>query len=248
MDDDEWIFDLIEKFRKSFRRLYSDHPPRDERELYVTEVLYCPRKAFLNYTLNARFKPNVAMIEGTIHHMAVPDLDFWRGKDARFEVPVKYKVDDFVVSGRVDVVAMKPDQTWEVYEFKFPARLGNENVEPTYLMQGNAYAFMLDDYVGYSVTDVYVVEVAMDRFRDEIDVRVLYTKPNREMFDAFLKKARYLIECIKNQELPEGPEFEWECNKCPYNIICNKIKPSEPSAFDLTHGTVIDTNGGGDSV
>jgi len=210
---------LEEEIRDAFYNIENNHKERSPKEIYVTEVLWCPRKAYFNYVFNARPRRNLAMVLGTIYHGAIQKLPFWEGKSARFETGTfRYEYRGFYITGRPDVITEDPKAIWE---FKFPYKVGNEATKPKYLMQLNTYLTVLDYDLGY------LVEVEFS-WKDK-DIVVAVTEQNRDdkLFHEFLKRADVIIDAIENQKIPPKTELSWECKDCPYKIICDMFDNEE---------------------
>jgi len=137
----------------------------------------------------------------------------FQGTDAVFEWEMRQPLKDgYVLSGKADVIY---DKT--VYEFKFTRRLESRDLDPLYFAQANAYAVMAD-YRWF-----YVVKV----HRDTYDVRVLEGEADRDAFEALKQRALLIIDCLENNTIPPGPERDWECKNCVYNIICSNLKEEQ---------------------
>ena len=187
-----------------------DVRPRNPGDIYVTEVTNCLRRAFFNIVFNAHPLPrdSSAVLIGKALHELLPKVlgNVFRG--AEYEVPVEHSIGGgWVLRGRID---MLHDNV--VYEFKF----GNPETEakPLYIMQANAYANMVG-------ADRYWL-VIIDRRR--LIVEAIPGARDERLWEETLRRVNLLISSIKKDIPPRGPDVPWECDNCPYNIICRRYR------------------------
>jgi len=204
------------ELKESFYNIGNSYKDRGHKELYVTEILWCPRKAYFSYVFNARPRKNMPMVLGTIYHEAIRKLSFWEGREAKFEAETfAYKYRGYYITGRPDVITENPKAIWE---FKFPYRVGNESVIPKYLMQLNTYLVAL----GYDLG--YLVEVEFSWKNKDIIVSVTEHHKDNDLFDEFLGRADVIIDAIESGEIPPRTELAWECKDCQFKPICDRLR------------------------
>lgn len=203
--------EFAEFIKQSFFRLLER--PRTPKSIHVSALPFCLRKEFFNLKFNANPEPVPAMIAGKINHLAIRFLDIFSDDDA-FEVELTCELKDgYRLSGRADVITAKN----VVYEFKFTKRLDSEELDPLYFAQANAYAVMA------GCDRFYLVKV----HRDTYDVKVLEGEASKEAFNALKQRAFLLIDCLKRNVIPDGPERDWECRNCVYNVVCSNLKEEQ---------------------
>jgi len=200
--------DIADRIRSSFFSLFERE--RSPNSIHISALPFCLRKEYFNIQFHANQTPTPAMVSGKIHHLSIRHLDYFKGKDAHFEVELKAPLtDDWILSGRADAIAGRT-----LYEFKFSRRLDGRELDLFYFAQANAYAVMAG-------CDSYAL-VKVDR--NTYDVRALEGEPDRSAFNVLKERALTLVECLKVGKIPEGPEQEWECKNCAYSVICRRIR------------------------
>jgi len=186
-----------------------DLRPRNPGDIYVTEVTNCLRKAFFNIVFNAHpITANSSVLIGKALHELLPKVLGNTFRGAEYEVPVEHSLGGgWVLKGRID---MLHDNV--VYEFKF----GNPETDakPMYIMQANAYAKMVG-------AEMYWL-IIVDKRRLVVEATPGY--PDEKLWQETLHRANILISSIKKELPPRGPDVAWECDNCPYNIICRKYR------------------------
>ncbi|RLI44945.1 hypothetical protein DRO69_06230 [Candidatus Bathyarchaeota archaeon] len=196
------IDELRRKIRQAF--IMFDVKPRNPYEIYVTEAVGCLRRAFFNIKFNANpVLESADVIMGKLVHLALPKVL----KDivnAEFEVPLGYNISGpWVLSGRAD--AMDADM---VYEFKFSSPYSD--AKPIYFMQANAYAVMAE-------RPMFAL-VIIDKKTFDVDIMV--SEADVKGFNAVVERAKTIISCVERNEVPPGPDYDWQCKNCPYALIC----------------------------
>ncbi len=201
-----------EAIKSSFFSLFSRQ--RTPNHIHVSALPFCLRKEYFNVRFNADPLPNAKMVKGKIMHHILKELDCFP-PECTFEQEVGLKLDEiYTISGRVDAY------DWErciVYEFKFTSRKNSIELDPFYLAQANLYAHLL------KAEKVALVKVNLNTF----DVDVITADYDENAAKMLIQRAYTIIDCIKNNKLPHGPEREWECKNCPYNIVCSRLKQEE---------------------
>ena len=199
-----------------------DYRPRRPTDIYVTDVVVCPRRAFFNLRFNANpMVSNPKAVAGKAMHMLVQQALKSRYPNAVFEVSCQYPLDDgYVLVGRADMIDGDT-----VYEFKFSSR--HNRAEPMYYAQLNCYLNMLNLNNG--------VLVIIDR--NSFEVECLPLERDEQAFDMLVSEANEIVKLVelarKGEKVrpPHGPRWEWECKGCIYKIICphfKEVKNGEP--------------------
>jgi len=203
--------ELENKIKQSFFNLLER--PRTPGSIHVSALPFCLRKEFFNIKFNANPQPNPSMVSGKIHHLALRHLDFLDG--AEFEVELEYELKrGYKLTGRVDAINVN---LRTVYEFKFTKRIDSQELDPLYFAQANAYAVMAE------CPWFYLVKVDKNSF----DVKVLEGEADANAFTAMEQRALQIVDCLENNVIPPGPEREWECKNCVYNVVCSNLKEEQ---------------------
>ena len=207
-----WNMEELEnKIKQSFFNLLER--PRTPGSIHVSALPFCLRREFFNIKFNANPQPNSNMVSGKIHHLALRYLDVFDG--AEFEVEVSEELKSgYRLSGRVDIVCRG---IGVIYEFKFTKRANSQELDPLYFAQANAYAVMC------GCEKFYLVKV----HRDTLDVRIIEGEADRDAFNVLKQRALQVIDCLENNVIPFGPERDWECKNCVYNIVCKNLKEEQ---------------------
>lgn len=201
-----------EAIKSSFFSLFSRQ--RTPNHIHVSALPFCLRKEFFNVRFNADPLPNAAMVKGRIMHNVLKDLNCF-SNSCEFEVELRHPLTDvYVLSGRADVIDY--DESI-VYEFKFTRRKNSIELDPFYLAQANLYAYLA------TVSKAAVVKINLDTF----DVSILQAECSEDAAKSLINRALEIVRCLESNMLPAGPEREWECKNCPYNIVCSRLKQEE---------------------
>jgi len=195
------------KIRQSF--FYLLPYEREPQSISISSLPWCLRRAYFNILFNANPNPTPKMIRGKIMHYALQEMPCFKG--CKFELKIERPLrNGWKLLGHIDVY--DPDEKI-VYEFKFTDKLDNHVVDPFYFAQANAYAVLMDADL------FFLVKVNPNTF----DVLVLYGEPDKDAFTALRDRALLILDCIESEQLPPGPEQEWECKNCVYNVVCSRL-------------------------
>jgi len=194
--------------------IYWDYHPRRPTDIYVTDMVLCPRRAFFN----AKFNANPIVMEarafiGKCVHAVLPQILKSRYPNAVFEVSCQYPLDEgYVLLGRADMVDADC-----VYEFKFTSAYSG--AKELYFAQANAYANML----GCGKFKVVIID------RNKLDVVVLEGEKDEEAFRKVVDVANEIVKCLQYKdeeivELPQKSPWSWACEHCTYKMICRAME------------------------
>jgi len=186
-----------------------DRRPRRPTDIYVTDVVVCPRRAFFNLKFNADpVATDIKAITGKAMHMLLERALKSRYPDAVFEVPCQYPLSGgYVLVGRADMVAGDT-----VYEFKYTSMYGE--AKEAYFIQANCYANMLD----CSKFKVVIID------RNKLEVTILESERSEDAFMKVVDQCERLIKALQNDELPQKSPWSWPCERCAYKIICGRLQ------------------------
>ena len=203
--------DLAEQIKQSFFNIlpYEQRP----NAISISSLPFCLRRPFFNLKFNANPLPNARMIRGKIMHYVLSEMQMFKGCVFEDEV-IDVLKNSYLLIGHVDV--------WDeinglVYEFKFTSRVDSGELDGFYFAQANAYAVLK------SASGFYLVKVNPNTF----DVRVLEGTPDESAYQALKQRALLLIDCLESNTIPDGPERDWECKNCVYNIVCSNLKDEQ---------------------
>ena len=193
---------------------------REPFTIYLTECIGCPRKLYLNLLLNAAPKPRPIMVLGRLLHEAMYKIIAKALQDEVVEVAVepvyKYPLDDtWTLVAEPDLVVKFKDGDVVVIEIK-TTKIEKKVAEALYYAQLKAYLYLVDASVGYLVI--------LDR--ETFDIEVLEVPKDdscRILFENCVKVAKEVLNYLRNEVLPPGPKFNFECNMCVYRSICKHI-------------------------
>ena len=201
--------DLAQTLRHLFLLYFKR--PRLGNEIYVTEAIGCPRKAFFNIRFNADpVWPNSLMIRGKLMHALLDEILKPLG-NFKYEVEVTEPLNgDWILVGKADVFNPEANEVWE---FKFVKGLKDRAVDVIYMSQVNTYACMLG-------AKSYKLILVDPRFR----VEVLDGSPDRQAYEVVIDRAKMILEYVEREQIPDGPLFDFECRNCPWKVVCSRLK------------------------
>jgi CRISPR/Cas system-associated exonuclease Cas4 (RecB family) len=204
--------EIAQKIKSIF--LNFDRREREDGAIHVSDLTGCMRRAFFNIHFNAQPRPNGAMLQGKLFHIALEKVlssdDCFA--NAEFEVECSCDLGNgWKLKGRADVVT---DEA--VYEFKFTRGAKYNQASTMYFAQLSAYLRMINRSKGYLV----LVD------RETFDVQVLEVSEIEDLWNAVLQDANILVDHLRRGSIPlyKSPLFSWECNHCAWNIICPNLK------------------------
>lgn len=172
-------------------------------KIYITDLAYCPRKAFFSYFYKPKRYYSYSY-ENKIHKIILNKLE-QDGYD--IEVPVSLRVGEFKLVGRVDAVAddhIVEVKTVKEFDFK---------VKDYWLAQVNMYMHILN----LSKAKLIIVE------RSTGNVFSTNINYNQEKALCLLDVAYQVVDAIKSKNFKNLPKQTENCAHCSFNIICNII-------------------------
>jgi len=202
------------KFKEGVFGLFQQRPYR-ENHYGVSELLYCPLKAFYCRKSGERSKPNGKMLHGILIHEKLEDMmkTSMPNESIEYEKECTHEIvtgsgDKIHIDGRCDGISGT-----HIYELK----LTNSNPEryqtpPAYVLQANAYCHMLNR-TNYALLTV---------FHPSLQVKVTEGVVDHLLFPSLVVRCTDLHEALKtdNSELLEGPRYYWECKFCGFQGSC----------------------------
>ena len=176
----------------------------------VSELIYCPRKAYLYRKYGVVPKANGKMLAGTLVHEKLPEIlkNIKEFKGAKFEQEARVVLDDITIVGHADIVTKDC-----VYEFKFSAaKLTKDEYPIHFVMQANAYAAMFNKPKwAVIVTNSYSLKTTIMR-----------GKKDPIAFDMIKETAQLIDHALKYNLKLDGPKYKWECRYCDVIKECRE--------------------------
>jgi CRISPR/Cas system-associated exonuclease Cas4 (RecB family) len=180
---------------------------RGEKEIYVTDVAKCLRKAYYSIVRPKEIAPQ-ALVGRLLHEAFARNLQ--QSLPLFFEVGFALGLENgWVLKGRCDAIACDV-----VYEFKFTRSISKAKENAGYYLQLQLYCYAFRAKKGYLVL--------IDR--DTFDMEFVEVQPDAYVAEKLIDDAKYLCECLEKREAPEklSPRFDGECEYCDYADLCFK--------------------------
>ncbi len=192
---------------------------------YPSEIGRCLRNLYYSYKYPVKVKPRLLKIfelGNIMHDFVVKVLKSEKIPEIELidsEIPIELKVDDFVISGRIDdLILLKTDNRKILVEVKSCKDIRSIN-KPQ-----NSHMIQLQFYM--HVTGI------KEGILLYIDKTTLETKSFKLEYDAFwaeliIERFRKLHRALVNDKLPLPEakiveEIRWMCNFCEYKEKCEK--------------------------
>jgi CRISPR/Cas system-associated exonuclease Cas4 (RecB family) len=205
--------DILKRYLNDLLVLY-DLKQRGFKEIYVTEIIGCQRKAWFRIFYNANPLPTPPMLLGKLLHIAMQNIlnsnNYF--KNCKFEVECSSDLGNgWKLKGRADVVL---DDA--VLEFKFTKSPQFNKARDMYYIQTSIYCTLLEKPQGFLIM--------IDKNKFVIDV--IRVEPSKELFDESIKRAQKIIEAVESKTIPqdESPRYPFECDHCEWKIFCKDNK------------------------
>jgi CRISPR/Cas system-associated exonuclease Cas4 (RecB family) len=179
---------------------------RGEREIYVTDVTKCLKKAYYSILRPKEIAPQA--ISGRLLHEAFA-RNLQQSLPLFFEVGFAFGLENgWVLRGRCDAIAGDA-----VYEFKFTRSIGKAKENAGYYLQLQLYCYAFRAKKGYLVL--------IDR--ETFDMEFVEIQPDIYVAEKLIEDAKYLCECLEKREIPKklSPRFDGECEFCDYVELCS---------------------------
>ena len=193
---------------------------REPHKLHVSDLLYCPRKAFFNMTFAANPIPTGRQIIGKILHRYIQEIiqnEIMPNYKVETEVELEYPVDETrKVVGRADIIIHNTGTMIEIKTTK-GGLIHNEEMKATAYQQANIYAYMYQHQHSRPIKEIVLLIIKAD---NPTEITQHTHTPDSNSAKAALETAKDLFKMIEQKIVPPGPKFTWECKQCTYNIIC----------------------------
>jgi CRISPR/Cas system-associated exonuclease Cas4 (RecB family) len=207
--------------------LYRKSRPKGVGRYYPSEAGNCLRKVWYSYKYPKDIDPEKRKIfemGNILHDFVVEVLKSEKTPSVRLlesEVPFTLKVDDFLISGRVDtVIVVKLDGKKYVVEVKSTRFLFDEPQKHN-IMQLQFYMHALKIHNGM----LLYIE------KNSLQSKVFEIKFDQEIVNKVLERFRKLHKCLVENVLPlpeariNKDEMDWMCKLCEYRDRCFEETP-----------------------
>jgi len=182
---------------------------RTDREIHVTDLVYCLRKAYFrlkDVKADIPDSKRLLFTAGRAHHEILEVL-----KDK--EVPVKV----YDIKGTIDMVKHR-----EVCGAYVPIEIKTtrgKTIQPHWIIQLGFYCTMLNTYTGYLVV-FYLINPRLEAYKCE------FTDEELDNFlNIMLKRKEILQKALEENKPPSKSYigFEGECRHCEFRKICKEV-------------------------
>jgi len=215
---------LIDKY------LYRDVRPRIPGRYYPSEVGQCLRKSWFAIKMPKPAEPNVTKVfeAGNLFHSFIVEvLRSEKNPEVKLiesEMPLKYKIDDFEISGRIDdLIQIEYNGEKMVVEVKSTKSLETLH-EPSesYIMQLQFYMHV----TGVKKGAILYIE------KNTLKSKAFFLNYEPKAVEKIIERFKKLHKSVVGNEIP-GPEAKlesrkrWMCNFCPYRQECDALEKGE---------------------
>jgi CRISPR/Cas system-associated exonuclease Cas4 (RecB family) len=207
------------------RHLSREQKPKQEGRYYPSEIGTCLRKIWYTYKYPQEVKADLLKIFeiGNMMHDFVADvLKSEKNPDVELlksEMPLKFEIDDLVISGRVDdLLLIKADGKNILVEVKSAKTIRfQDSPSRHHVMQLQLYMHATNVHTG--------IILYLDK--TTLESKVFTVHYNEKMVNDILNRFKILHKLIKCNELPKAEakadtETSWMCRFCEYRNKCDR--------------------------
>ncbi len=211
--------ELIERFLKR------EIQPKAVGRYYPSEIGRCLRNLYYSYKYPVEVKPRLLKIfelGNIMHDFVVRVLKSERIPEIElldYEVPIEMKIDDFVISGRVDdLILLKTDNRKILVEVKSCRDIR------TVSSPQNSHMIQLQFYMhATGVREGILLYID----KTTLETKSFYLEYDEHWSNLIVERFRMLHKALVEDELPKPeakiiPEISWMCNYCEYREKCEK--------------------------
>ena len=215
---------LIEK------HLYREARQRTPGKYYPSEVGQCLRKSWFNIKMPKPVEPEVTKIfeaGNLFHEFVVEVLKSDKNPEIELvadEMPLKYKIDDFEISGRIDdIIQLKYNGEKVLIEVKSTKSLEFLR-EPS-----EAYVMQIQFYM-------HVTEIKKGALlyieKNTLKSKAFFMDYDPKIAETVIGRFKELHSSVAGNSMP-GPEAKlnyrkkWMCNFCAYKNECDGIEQGQ---------------------
>lgn len=202
------IKEISFKIKENMMKL-SNEKDRYLPDVYrVSEMVYCPAKAYYFRVIGISPTLNGKMFSGLLYHDKIKQ---WiKGikelEDGVMETECSLQEDDITIKGHTDILTKDT-----VYEFKYSgSNIEKYGFPDHWIKQANAYA-CLNGVKQFVVVAVNSNTLEMNIYEGATDI---------DGFEEMLKDAKMIKKALETKEIPAGPKYKWECRFCDISQVC----------------------------
>lgn len=229
IDENLFISSFSIIFMIDFNKMIDDflareHKPKKLGNYYPSEIGSCLRKLWYSYKYPQEVKPDLIKVfelGNILHDFVVRVLKSEKVKDVsllKTEFPIKFPVDDFVISGRVDdLILLKTDNRHVLVEVKSMKDVSFLD-EPQ-----NHHSTQLQFYMhATGVHDGLLLYID----KNTLNTKIFEMQHSEEMCRKIVERFRFLHKHLSEGRLP-FPEakaesvMRWMCRHCEYAQKCD---------------------------
>jgi CRISPR/Cas system-associated exonuclease Cas4 (RecB family) len=228
-----WVSTMIDFEEMIDNYLFREFKPKTIGRYYPSEIGSCLRKMWYSYKVPKEVEPKLKRIfeVGNIVHGFVVDV-LKSEKNPHVELlkteePFQMKVDDFVISGRIDdIIELKQNGETILVEAKSAKSTDYvREPSPTYLMQLQLYMHQTKIHKGI----ILYVE------KNTLKSKVFNVNYDERVANEAIERFRKIDKCLKEDSVPFAESkrrvgWGWMCGYCQYKEECDKIGDEEIKA------------------
>lgn len=215
---------LIDKY------LHREVRQRSQGRYYPSEIGQCLRRTWFNIKMPKPVEPGVTKIyeAGNLFHAFVVEV-FKSEKNPEVklidsELPLKFKIDEFEISGRIDdLIQLEHNGERVLVEVKSTKSIDMlDEPSESYVMQLQFYMHV----TGIKNGAILYIE------KNTLKSKAFFLEYDPTISERIIERFKKLHSSVKNNEIPE-PEAKlnlkkrWMCNFCPYKEECDGIEKGE---------------------
>jgi CRISPR/Cas system-associated exonuclease Cas4 (RecB family) len=212
---------LIDKY------LYRDVRQRTPGRYYPSEVGQCLRKAWFGIKMPKPVEPHVSKVfeAGNLFHSFIVEvLRSEKNPEVKLiesEMPLKYNIDDFEISGRIDdLIQIEYNGEKMIIEVKSTKSIETlREPSESYIMQLQFYMHI----TGVKKGAILYIE------KNTLKSKSFFVNYEPKTVENLIERFKKLHRSVVQNEIPE-PEAKldlkkrWMCNFCPYREECDALE------------------------
>jgi len=225
MEGDQIDFDrIIDKY------LYREARTKTVGRYYPSEVGQCIRKSWFSFKMPKPVEPGVTKIfeaGNLLHGFVVDVLKSDKTPEVTLiesESPLKMKIDDFEISGRIDdIIQLEHNGEKILVEVKSTKSVDFLR-EPSeqYMMQLQFYMHATGIHKG----------VILYMEKNTLKSKSFAVDYDKDLADTIIKRFKALHLSLTSNSIPHAEARQirknsWMCNYCPYKKECDEIESGE---------------------
>jgi len=210
--------------------LFRESKPKTVGRYYPSEIGSCLRKMWYTYKVPKEIEPQLKRIfeAGNIVHGFVVDV-LKSEKNPHVELlkteePFQMKVDDFIISGRIDdIILLKQNGETILVEAKSAKTVEyTREPSPAYLMQLQLYMH----HTGIHKGIILYIE------KSTLKSKVFNVNYDENIAKDAIERFKKIDECLKQEKIPQAESkhrhgWGWMCGYCQYKEECDKAGKEE---------------------